>query len=146
MYESEIEICFYIYIYTYLSIYIHMCTHTHTHTHCFSGGSVVKNPLPMQEMWVQSWVRKITWRRKWQPTLVSCLENPTDRDWWGHKKSDKTERAHTHTHTHNTHMQASPMAEQVKNPPAIRRCRFDPWIGKIIWSRKWQPTPVFLPA
>ena len=27
-----------------------------------------------------------------------------------------------------------------------RRCRFDPWVGKIPWSRKWQPTPVFLPG
>ena len=25
-----------------------------------------------------------------------------------------------------------------------RRRRFDPRIGKIPWSRKWQPTPVFL--
>jgi len=25
-----------------------------------------------------------------------------------------------------------------------RRCGFDPWVGKIIWSRKWQPSPVFL--
>ena len=24
------------------------------------------------------------------------------------------------------------------------RCRFDPWIGKIPWRRKWQPTAVFL--
>ena len=22
---------------------------------------------------------------------------------------------------------------------------FDPWVGKIPWSRKWQPTLVFLP-
>ena len=27
-----------------------------------------------------------------------------------------------------------------------RRCKFDPWIGKILQSRKWQPTPVFLPG
>ena len=27
-----------------------------------------------------------------------------------------------------------------------RRCRFDPWVGKISWRRKWQPTPVFLPG
>ena len=30
-----------------------------------------------------------------------------------------------------------------------RRCRrpwFDPWLGKIPWRRKWQPTPVFLPG
>ena len=28
------------------------------------------------------------------------------------------------------------------------QCRsrgFDPWVGKIPWRRKWQPTPVFLP-
>ena len=25
-----------------------------------------------------------------------------------------------------------------------RRCGFDPWVGKISWSRKWQPTPGFL--
>ena len=26
------------------------------------------------------------------------------------------------------------------------RCRFDPWVGKIPWRRKWQPTPIFLPV
>ena len=25
-----------------------------------------------------------------------------------------------------------------------KRCGFDLWVGKIPWSRKWQPTPVFL--
>ena len=25
------------------------------------------------------------------------------------------------------------------------RLRFDPWVGKIPWRRKWQPTPVFSP-
>ena len=27
-----------------------------------------------------------------------------------------------------------------------RRHWFDPWVGKILWRRKWQPTPVFLPG
>ena len=27
-----------------------------------------------------------------------------------------------------------------------RRCRFNPWVRKIPWKRKWQPTPVFLPG
>ena len=30
-----------------------------------------------------------------------------------------------------------------------RKCsrhRFDPWVGKISWNRKWQRTPVFLPG
>ena len=26
-----------------------------------------------------------------------------------------------------------------------KRCRFDPYVGKIPWRREWQPTPVFLP-
>ena len=27
-----------------------------------------------------------------------------------------------------------------------KRCGFSLWVGKIPWSRKWQPTPVFLPG
>ena len=27
-----------------------------------------------------------------------------------------------------------------------RRPRFDPWVKRIPWRRKWQPTPVFLPG
>ena len=28
----------------------------------------------------------------------------------------------------------------------FRRSRFNPWVGKISWRRKWQPTPVFFPG
>ena len=40
------------------------------------------------------------------------------------------------------------MAQTVKNLPAMRETRpeFDPWVGKIPWRRKWQPTLVFLPG
>ena len=27
-----------------------------------------------------------------------------------------------------------------------KRCRFEPWVSKVPWRRKWQPTPVFLPG
>ena len=27
-----------------------------------------------------------------------------------------------------------------------RRRRFDPWVRKTSWRRKWPPTPVFLPG
>ena len=44
--------------------------------------------------------------------------------------------------------QASQVALVVKNSPAnagdVKRCGFDPWVGKILQRRKWQPTPVFL--
>ena len=26
-----------------------------------------------------------------------------------------------------------------------RRPRFDPWVGKIPWTREWLPTPIVLP-
>ena len=27
-----------------------------------------------------------------------------------------------------------------------KRCRFNPWVGKIPWKSIWQPTPLFLPG
>ena len=28
----------------------------------------------------------------------------------------------------------------------IKSCRFDPWVGKVPWSRKWHTTLIFLPG
>ena len=28
----------------------------------------------------------------------------------------------------------------------LKTRRFDPWLGKVPWRKKWQPTPVFLPG
>ena len=42
----------------------------------------------------------------------------------------------------------SQVALVVKNLPpnaGDTKDRFDPWIGKIPWRRKWQSIPVFLP-
>ena len=33
----------------------------------------------------------------------------------------------------------------VKNLPAMQEVQVNPWVGQILWRRKWQPTPVFLP-
>ena len=33
-----------------------------------------------------------------------------------------------------------------KSACQCRRCVFNPWVGKILWRRIWQPTPVFLPG
>ena len=53
-----------------------------------------------------SWVGKIPWRRKWQPTLVFLpgkfhgQKSLVGYSPWGHKESDTTDYMHTHTHTH----------------------------------------------
>ena len=44
---------------------------------------------------------------------------------------------------------ASAWASQVVQWLGICHCtrrRFDPWLGNILWSRKWQPAPLFLPG
>ena len=38
------------------------------------------------------------------------------------------------------------MAQLVKNPPAVGRPGFNPWIGKMPWRREKLPTPVFWPG
>ena len=38
-----------------------------------------------------------------------------------------------------------PVAQTVKNLPAVRRPEFDPRVGKIPWRREWPHTPVFVP-
>ena len=67
----------------------------------FPGGSDGKNVcLQCGRPGVDSWVGKIPWRRKWQPTPV--LLPGKSHGWkslvgynpWGHKESDSTEPFH----------------------------------------------------
>ena len=85
-----------------------------THTHRWSSGK--KSTCQCRCLkWhrFNPWVRKIPWRRKWQPTAIflsgksNGQRNLVDYSPWGHKESGMTEQlnAHTHTHTHtHTHL------------------------------------------
>ena len=64
----------------------------------FPGGSV-KNPLAIQGSRFYSWVGKIPWRRKQQPTPVFLTQESYRQrsqagysSWGGHKKSDMTKQ------------------------------------------------------
>ena len=46
----------------------------------------------------------------------------------------------------NRYWWACLVAQLVKNPSAMMRPGFNPWVGKIAWRREWLPTPVFLPG
>ena len=49
----------------------------------FPGGLEIRNLSQCRRYKFNPWVRKILWRRKWQPTSVSCLGNAMDRRaWW----------------------------------------------------------------
>ena len=40
-----------------------------------------------------------------------------------------------------------PGSSVIQNPPAnAGGCGFNSWVRMILWRRKWQPTPVFLPG
>ena len=45
-----------------------------------------------------------------------------------------------------TYFRASPWFSSKESACQCRRHGFEPWIGKIPWRRKWQPTAVFLPG
>ena len=38
------------------------------------------------------------------------------------------------------------VAQTVKHLPTMQETGVDPWVGKILWRRKWHPTPVLLPG
>ena len=48
------------------------------------------------------------------------------------------------------HIMGFPGCSVLRNPPANAGATGDtsliPWFGKILWRRKWQPTPAFLPG
>ena len=101
------------------------------------------------------------------PFQYSCLENPMDKGAWRArvhrvtKSWTRLKRQHTHTHIHGeAEMRGSLLLtpngtelprwlsskESACQSRRQKRCRFDPWVGKIPWRRSWQPIPVFLPG
>ena len=47
---------------------------------------------------------------------------------------------------HLSHQRSPSGKETTCQCRRLKRCGFDPWLGKIPWRRKWQPTPVSLPG
>ena len=89
------------------------------------------------------WVRKIPWRRKWQPTPIFLPgESRGQRSLvgyspCGHKESDMNEQLST----------IEVLILAFSRPKHfLGSLRFDSWVEKIPWRRKWQPTPIFLPG
>ena len=101
------------------------------------------------------WVRKIPWGREWLPTPVFLpgkfhgQRSLAGYIPWDHKESDITEWPTLHLvqiELPQERTRASQVAVAVKNLYDSAGDSGLILVGKIPWSRKWQPTPVFLPG
>ena len=85
-------------------------------------------------------VGKVPWRRKWQPTPVFLPgESHGQRSLVDY--SPRVAKSQTPLSDFTSlHFSSK------KSTCQCWRCRFNPWVRKIPWRRKWQPTPIFLPG
>ena len=88
--------------------------------------------------WMWVWENSGSW---WWTGIACC-------DSWSRKESDTTERLNWTEHLFDVYLivLAYPGGSVVKNRLQCRRHGFNPWVGKIPWRTKWQPTPILLPG
>ena len=92
------------------------------------------------------------WRRKWQPTPVFSpgesqgLQSLVGCRLWGCTESDTTEATWQQQQLKNMGFPGGTVVKIACQCGRSERCRLDPWVVKILWIRKWQHTPVFLPG
>ena len=96
------------------------------------------------------WVRKIPWKRQCQPTPVFLLGKSHGQrslmgySLWDHKKVGydlaSKQQQYTIICVWAPHLLYSFIFWWTFR---LFPC---PWVGKILWRRKWQPTPVLLPG
>ena len=90
------------------------------------------------------------WRRKLQPTPVFLPGESQGRGnlvgcrLWGCTESDTTEAMQQQQQ--QGVYGVSLIAQMVKIHLSMQVIRFNPWVKKLAWRRKWLPTPVFLPG
>ena len=101
----------------------------------------IKRLSTIQETWLDHWVRKIYWRRKWQSTPVLLpgkshgQRSLVSYSLWGRKELDTTEQLHFHGSSlsfvllcsllrqHHLNTRVFPGGSVVKNLPSIQETR-----------------------
>ena len=96
---------------------------------------MVKNLPAMRETKFSPWVKNIPWKREWQPTPLLLP---------GEFHGQRVQ--FMRLQFLNEFPRWLSGKESTCQCRRCRRHRFNPWVGKIPWKRKWQPTPVFLPG
>ena len=90
------------------------------------------------------------------PLQYSCLENPMDRGAWQDTVHRVQRVGHNWSDLAHTRSKSSPVAQTVKNLPAMQEMQAlqvlslggipTPPTPSLAQMREWQPTPVFLPG
>ena len=85
------------------------------------------------------------------PLQCSCLENPRDGEVWRAAVYGAAQsRTRLKRLSSSSSSRAFPGSTRGKDPACQnRKCerhRSNPCVGKILWGRKWQLAPVFLPG
>ena len=87
--------------------------------------------------WYDLWVRKIPWRRKWQPTQVFFLGNSMNRSLAGYSPWGQSQTRLSIWAPMITNM-GFPAGTSGKEPTCQcrrhKRSRFYPWVGRIPWE------------
>ena len=124
----------------------------------FSDSSVVENPTANTgNMGLIPGQRKSPGGGNGNPLQYACLGNLMGRGAWQATVHGSQRARHSWSSLIHIPYLISLLVEQGFPSGArgkelacqwrrSRRPRFDPWIGRIPWSREWQPTPIFLPG
>ena len=120
----------------------------------FPGGSAVRIHQPMQETH-ETWVQSLDWKDPLEAEMTTHSRILAWRIPWTEKpyglhslglqrvRHDWAE----HTHTYICIYRGLPWWLSGKRICLqCKRPGFNPWVGKIPWRRKWQPTPVYWPG
>ena len=75
----------------------------------------------------------LTIKVTWNSSLLKKLKTFGKMQLWSRLENDKDS-------------QVAQCKEYACQPTRCKRRWFDPWVGKILWRCKWQPTSVFLPG
>ena len=103
------------------------------------------SPLPLPHLLVNHWPSPLTWAcliHTCNPTAVISVHpwEMLQRKWA--LCSQQSPDCLTIRHMRN----GLPWWLRGKEPTwQCKRHGFDPWVGKILWKRKWKPTPIFFP-
>ena len=93
------------------------------------------------QAWILEWIAVPFSRGSSQPrdqAQVSCIADRFFSSW-------ATREARVYHCTGIYHTRASQVAQCKESTCQWRRCPFNPWVRKILWRRKQQPSPVFFP-